>query len=214
MQKISQKLGEHYSETFKQFGSTSEGVDWGSDEAKLHLRYRKMLAVMDNHPSTPVRARPSLLDVGCGFGGLLQYANNMGLDFDYTGIDVAQNMIDWAASAHPEGRFFCQDFLDFEPEKNFDYVVCNGILTQKLDTPGREMDDYAQKLIRGMFEVCRSGVAFNAMTTRVNFFSDNLYYRDPLGLAAWCIAELTPHFRIDHAYPLYEYTIYLLKEPR
>lgn len=214
MQNISQKLGEHYSETFKQFGCTSEGVGWGSDEAKLRLRYRKMLAVMDGHAVASGPARPSFLDVGCGFGGLLQYAKGEGIDFSYAGIDVAQSMIDCAANAHPECRFFCQDFLDFETEERFDYIVCNGVLTQKLDTPRREMDDYAQELIKKMYAMCRSGVAFNVMTTSVNYFSNNLYYRDPLGLAAWCLAELTTHFRIDHAYPLYDYTIYLLKEPR
>ncbi len=50
------------------------------------------------------------------------------------------------------------------------------------------------------------------MTTKVNFFANNLYYRNPAEMLSWCLAEITPRLRIDHAYPpLYEYTVYLYR---
>jgi hypothetical protein len=51
------------------------------------------------------------------------------------------------------------------------------------------------------------------MTTKVNYFSNNLYYKNPAELLSWCITEITPYIRIDHAYPLYEYTVYLYRDP-
>ena len=65
-----------------------------------------------------------------------------------------------------------------------------------------------------MFELCEKAVAFNVMTTKVNFFSNNLYYRNPAELLSWCMNEITPYFRLDHSYPLFEYTLYLFRQPR
>ncbi len=202
---ISKKLAEHYSASFDKHGPSTQGVDWGEDDRLLHLRYRKMLSVLD--VATP--ATLSLLDAGCGFGGLLKFALNSEIQIDYTGIDAATNMVEWAASNNPAGTFICGDVLSHPFESTFDYVICNGILTQKLDTPALEMDYYAQNLIRRLFSLCRRGLAFNIMTSKVNFYSNNLYYRNPSELLAWCLAELTPRVKLDHSYQLYEYTMYL-----
>ena len=206
--RISEDLGRHYSETFALHGPNSQGVDWGSDQSKMFLRYEKMLAVM----SPPSSESPSLLDVGCGYGGLLDYATDKGIGLDYTGIDMAENMIEWAADNMQAGRFISGDVMTHQFETDFDYVVCNGILTQKLGTPGREMDRFAGQLIRRLFLIARHGLAFNVMTTKVNHFSNNLYYRNPAELLAWCMTEITPRIKLDHSYPLFEYTVYLMKD--
>ena len=207
---ISEALGRHYAETFDRHGPTSEGVDWGADASRAALRYDNMLGVLARDAGPTV---PSLLDVGCGYGELLDHAARKGIALDYTGIDVAENMIRWATAHSPGGRFVHGDILSCEVGGPFDYVVCNGILTQKLRTSGLEMDRYAARLIRRMFSLCRRGAAFNVMTTKVNRFADNLYYRNPAELFSWCLSELTPHVRLDHAYPLYEYTMYLYRTP-
>lgn len=209
MDPISEALGRHYAETFDRHGPTSQGVDWGADASRAALRYDKMLAVMPRTPGPNI----SLLDVGCGYGGLYTHALQKGLTINYTGIDVAGNMIKWATANVPGARFITGDVLANEFDDKFDYVVCNGILTQKLQAPGLEMDRFAAKLIRRLFELCRRGIAFNVMTTKVNHFANNLYYRNPAELFSWCLSEITPHIRLDHAYPLYEYTMYLYREP-
>jgi SAM-dependent methyltransferase len=173
------------------------------------LRYDQMLKVADYHDL----AKPSLLDVGCGFGGLQSYAISKHIDLDYCGIDVAKNMIDWAVVNVAPGDFLHGDILDHEFNRQFDYVVCNGILTQKLDIPALQMDQFAAQLIRKMFLLCRIGTAFNVMTTKVNYYSTNLYYREPAEMLSWCLSEISPHIKLDHSYPLYEYTVYLYRNP-
>lgn len=103
--------------------------------------------------------------------------------------------------------------LEAQFDRKFDYLVCNEILTQKLDVSVFQMDLFASELIRRMFELCNFGIAFNMMTTTVNYFSNNLYYREPAEMLSWCLSEITAHAKLDHAYPLYEYTIYLYREP-
>ncbi len=209
MDPISKALASHYSEKFSLHGPSSEGVDWGADEARMFLRYDKMLSVAD----FAVGNRTSLLDVGCGYGGLQQFAIGKNIDLDYTGIDVASNMIEWAKANLPSGNFVHDDILDYKFDRQFDYVVCNGILTQKLEAAGLEMDQFANQLIRRMFSLCTIAIAFNVMTTKVNYYSNNLYYRNPAELLSWCLSEISPHIKLDHSYPLYEYTIYLYRNP-
>lgn len=208
-EEITQTLRSHYECAFRAHGPTGKGVDWGEKMADLACRYDKMAAVMALSAPGPV----SLLDVGCGFGGLLDHLHTRGIAVDYTGIDVVPDMIASARERHPGTRFILGDIFGASDIGQYDYLVCNGILTQKLDVPGAEMDEFANLLIRRMFSLCRIGIAFNVMTTKVNYFSNNLYYRSPAELFAWCLAELTRHIRIDHAYWLYEYTMYLYRTP-
>jgi SAM-dependent methyltransferase len=208
MNPISETLRQHYSEKFAAHGASSQGVDWGANEANVLLRYAKMLAVLKDPHRTA-----SLLDVGCGYGGLMSYAKDQNIELEYTGIDVAQNMIEWARANQAGGTFIVGDFMDYDFGAQFDYIVCNGILTQKLDTTTLAMDQFAAQLIKKMFSLCRVGIVFNVMTTKVNYFSNNLYYRNPAELFSWCLSEISSHIRLDHSYPLFEYTLQIYTKP-
>lgn len=207
---ITRVLRQHYGQKFAQYGATTRGVDWGDRENEAMIRYDNMLSVIrDKHAEAK---SPSLLDVGCGYGGLLERADKMGRTLNYCGIDVCESMIEEGRRRHPNAHFQCTDFFEYVPAERYDYVVCNGILTQKLNTAICDMDEFAQELIRKMFAICQNGIAFNVMTSRVNFMVENLYYRSPVELFAWCFSEITSHVRLDHSYPLYEYTLYLYKD--
>ena len=204
---VTQLLHDHYRATFLAHGASSQGVDWGPREDAARLRQDVMLAVADGCPPGG-----TLLDVGCGYGALADRIDELGLDLDYTGIDVVGEMVAAARERHPTRRFVHDDFLTAADLGSFDYVVCNGILTQKLAASTLDMNVHARRLIAALFAACRRGAAFNVMTTHVNYQADNLYYRNPAELLGWCMSELTPRVRLDHAYPLYEYTLYLHRD--
>ena len=69
----------------------------------------------------------------------------------------------------------------------FDYVVCNGILTQKLDVPSADMVFFAKSLVQRMFRLARRAIAFVAN-------------------------DISRRFILDHAHPRYEFTLYALKD--
>ena len=91
MNTVTKCLREHYTQTFDEFGPTPKGVDWGA-AADVHLRYDKMLAVIDQETRGSWDGL-SLLDVGCGYGGLCEYGKRKGIKPAYTGIDVVEKMI-------------------------------------------------------------------------------------------------------------------------
>lgn len=209
MDPITERFVDYYRARFREHGATPAGLDWGPHQADLDLRYRNMLAVIadEDRGRNPV----SLLDVGCGFGGLLAYAKSKDLKLRYTGVDIVAESLDHARSVHPEAEFRCGDVFALDFPERFDYVVCNGILTARFGATIREMDAYAKRLVRRMFSLAARGTAVNFMTSKVNYTEDKLYYANPIEMIAFCLSELTTKLRLDHAYPLYEYTVYLYR---
>ncbi len=210
MNNISSLLKDHYAKKFSVHGATPEGVDWGTNPADHLLRLDRMLAVLE--VGEVAETKPSLLDVGCGYGSLLDRAKLRGISMEYSGVDVCTSMINTAQTRHPDAEWIAGDVLNIDKGHRFDYVVCNGVLTQKLNASIRDMDQFLLDLVSRMFDICRIGVAFNVMTTHVNFMVPNLYYRNPVELMGWCMTALTSRIRLDHAYPMYEYTMYLYRE--
>ena len=202
-------LKNHYSNRFSEFGATVKGVDWG-DENKAVERYKNMLAIERFDPEGYGRTK-TLLDVGCGYGELYSYVTSTGVRLQYHGIDIVQEMVDYASQKNPEIDFQCVDIFDYSPRIQFDYVVCNGILTQKLDLSILDMDKFAEKLLDKMFGLCSRGIAFNVMSTKVNFMVDNLYYKSPVELLAFCLNSLSEKVVMNHVCPRYEYTMYVYK---
>lgn len=204
---ITAQLRDHYEATHLQHGDTSMGVDWGTSQENVFSRHNAILEVV-----TPAVSGCSLLDVGCGYGSLLETLQRRNSEIAYTGIDVVSSLIASGRRKYPQQTWINDDFIHWAPHARYDYVVANGILTQKLGVSTLEMNKYAQALILKMFEVCRIGISFNIMSTFVNFQKDNLYYRSPAEMLAWCMAEVTPHARLNASYtPWYEYTISLLR---
>ena len=208
MDPIPSSMARHYSSTFSLHGPNSQGVDWGEQEWAAELRNRNMIAVVKD-----LTHFPTLLDVGCGYGALGEIIKQDDIQIKYNGIEIAENMINYAKTRFgSESDLICMDFLDWEPSCNYDYIVCNGILTQKLQATHLEMHHYAKRLIRKMFEYANIGIAFNCMSTYVNFQKDNLFYKNPSEMLAWCMSELSPCVRLEAAYELwYEYTVYVYK---
>ncbi|MFC5469725.1 class I SAM-dependent methyltransferase [Cohnella suwonensis] len=211
MNPITRSLQEHYQQTFIKHGPNERGVDWGAKK-DIVLRYRNMLSVILPGQQSDV----SLLDVGCGYGGLLEYIDHSNFaetQIQYTGIDVVSEMITYARSHQKfdSGSFAVADILSYNPADHFDYVVCNGILTQKLQTSHLEMEKYLKQIVEKMFALCRIGIAFNVMTTKVNFMAPNLFYLNPVELFAYCMNQFGGKVKVDHSYPLYEYTVYIYK---
>jgi len=71
--------------------------------------------------------------------------------------------------------------------------------------------------IHKMFSACKKGVAFNAMSTYVDYRDEILYYSNPMEIFDYCKRNLTRNVILRHEYLVkensipYEYTMYLYK---
>lgn len=202
---------------FAQHGDTPLGVAWTRPEL-VAQRYEVMLDVVRRDP---VRLRGgtaqetvALLDVGCGAAHLYDHLRAHGPDLiDYSGIDTSATFIDLCRSKHPEVEFRHVDILTSnEALPTCDYAVANGVLTIRADLSQDEMWAYAQRFIAKVFSLARRGVAFNVMSTHLDWERDDLFHVPFDTMAAFVRRELSRHFSFRQDYGAYEYTTYVYRD--
>jgi len=198
----------HYEACLARFGDTHRGVDW-PNALDAETRYRVMLEVI--RPSD--EAKVSLLDFGCGAGHLLEYLqHHERSDIDYIGLDVSSKFVDLCRQKFPGHQFLCADVLRGErslPE--VDYVVMNGVFTEKRSLPFDEMFDYFREVLRRVYPLARRGIAFNAMSKHVDWERDDLFHLPFDPLAAFLRSEMSRSYLFRSDYGLYEYTAYVYR---
>lgn len=188
---------------FNQHGNSYRTLDWGSRESQ-ELRFRLLASIIENNNA-------SILDVGCGLGHFFDWLNANGTTINYTGIDIADQLIAEAAQTHPEARFISgspSDF-DFLPDEKFDYVFASGIFS----TYTRDANNWMEATIRRMWSWTRNGLAFNSLSIWAEKKDSNEFYADPLQVLAMC-KELTPWITFHHDYHPRDFSVFLHRTAR
>jgi SAM-dependent methyltransferase len=204
-------LIDHYEACFAAHGDTHRGVDW-PNAADAETRYGVMLDVMRPHDG----GRATLLDFGCGAAHLCEHLQRHGRDdVVYVGLDASDKFIDLCRRKFPTHEFHALDVLvDDAPLPAADYVVMNGVLTEKRGLSFDAMCDYMERLLPRVFAAARVGMAFNVMSAHVDWQRDDLFHMPYDRLAAFLKKNLSRHFQFRADYGLYEYTTYVYREPR
>lgn len=205
---------DHYTECFKKFGETSKGVDWPNMK-DLEKRFGVMLDITKHQ--TPNNKKIKILDLGCGFGLFLDFINQKNLPnegLDYSGIDLSEPMIKSAQKKWPKENFFIHDIIKNPlSENSYDYIIMNGLLTEKLGLSFEEMFEHAKTLVKSAFNSCKIGLAFNVMSNHVDWKREDLFHLSFDDLGNFLTKECGRNFIIRSDYGLYEYTVYLFKSP-
>ncbi|MBN8419425.1 MAG: class I SAM-dependent methyltransferase [Verrucomicrobia bacterium] len=206
-----QVIAEHYEKVFAEFGDTFRGADWPV-EADLIKRYEVMLGVI---PKDVVGQSTTLLDFGCGSAQLKDHLIKTKRDWiQYSGMDVSESCIKTASEKHPDCQFYCNNILTDKPSvPPFDYIVMNGVLTEKLSLSQEEMLQFTEKLLPRVFEMCGKGMAFNVMSKIVDWERNDLFHLSMDRMAELVGRKLSRHFVVRHDYGLYEYTVYVFRTP-
>jgi SAM-dependent methyltransferase len=203
-------LVEHYERCLAEHGDSHLGVDW-PNARDAETRYRVMLDVMG------VTERPvSLLDFGCGAGHLYEYLTGQGrTEIAYSGVDASPRFVELCRSKFPHVSFHCVDVLTNDVElPEVDYIVMNGVLTEKRGLAFDEMRQYMEQLLARVFRSARIGLSFNVMSAHVDWQRDDLFHVPYDMLATFLRAQISRHFVFRADYGLYEYTTYVYREPR
>jgi SAM-dependent methyltransferase len=199
------KIADHYNRCFEEHGDNHLGVDW-PNEQDAKTRYQIMAEVMRGEESI------SLLDFGCGTAAFYQYLiENKFEDIKYSGLDINKSFCDASKEKFPSSEFYNKDIFKDPEIPSFDYIVCNGTFTEKLDLPQEEMMNFFTLAVIKLWEKCNRGIAFNLMSKHVDWEREDLFHvsLDDLG---WFLKEnLSRNFIIRNDYRLYEYTVYVYK---
>lgn len=200
-------LARHYERCLELHGDTFRGVDWPNSEDAI-VRYQVMMGVI--RPLNDHRSKPTLLDFGCGAGHLLEFIQkNYPLSFRYSGVDISEKYITLCKSKFPNGSFFVLDLMAQELPQKYDYIIANGVFTEKLSLPFNEMMQWAFAMISRLFWASNIGIAFNVMSTHVTKQREDLFHVPVEKLIEFLVTNLSRNFLIKNDYGLYEYTVYL-----
>ncbi len=203
---IKGSVAKYYGDKIKKFGKTAKGVDWNS-EASQSMRFQQLLKVIDT-----IDSEFSILDYGCGYGAMYEYMNKTYSKFNYTGFDIANEMIEAARGNIGEGKGleWCTDLAN---KNQFDYVVASGIFNVKLQNSNEEWIKYVLDTLKTFNQVAEKGFSFNILTkySDKEYMRDYLYYADPLFLFDYCKKHFSKQVALLHDYPIYEFSIIVRK---
>ena len=199
----------HYESCLKQFGDTHRGVDWPKAE-DVETRYRVMLDLI-RRPGVPC----TLLDFGCGASHLYEYIRGKELAYiAYSGLDISPKFVALCRQKFQNVEYYCMDVLQDESGlPRFDYVVMNGVFTEKRSLSQDQMLEYFKALIVKVFANARIGIAFNVMSKHVDWEREDLFHLSQDALAAFLVKHVSRHFVVRNDYGLYEYTTYVYRQP-
>ena len=181
--------------------------------ARRELQWLRFERLID-----PLRAlspeRFSIHDVGAGLCDLHAYLLERGIEHDYAATEIVPEMIDLARRKYPGIVIERRDLLAEPPTARYDFVVSSGMFNLPGDVPREDWRAFCEAMLERMFAMATHAVAVNFLTSHRTFSDPTLYYLDPGELIELCQARLSRFVRIDHAYPLYEYTAVILRPER
>lgn len=153
----------------------------------------------------------SLLDVGCGIGGFLDFLLSKNIACEYYGVDINVNMISEAKERHPAiaKSFFLHDILEKPIGRSYDYIVSVGPLN--LDFGAGINIEMTMRMIRAMYDMCHLGMAIS-MTSRLTARPhEGTFYYDSKIIYAQTI-DFCQNVRLDHTYLPHDFTIFCYKQ--
>lgn len=148
----------------------------------------------------------SVLDVGCGFADYYTYLKEQGLNIQYTGVDIVDDLITHAKSNHPHLDLQVRDIQENPfPEQSYDFVTASQVFNYKF---GEEENlNFVTDMLKIMFRFAKRAVAVDFITSYVDFKEDHLNYYSPekmFGIGK----SITKRVTLRHDYPLFEFCLY------
>lgn len=208
--KILDTVKAYYDERLKEHGATARGVDWNSEESQ-YMRFEQLLKIVN-------RSGFSVLDYGCGYGGLLTYMRSArfaerGLRLGrYTGFDISGEMIRQAREQF--GAEAKCSWTDSDSSlAAHDFVVASGIFNVKQSSSDEDWLAYMLEVLDKLNALSVYGFAFNILTAYSDppYMRDDLFYAQPEHIFAHCQVKYSRWVSILHDYPLYEFSVLVRK---
>src|SRR3990167_2853967 len=116
---------EGYRRKFREHGVNAKALQWMNQES-ARVRYEQIVADLDFEGK-------SVLDVGCGFGNVIDWIKKKATKFDYTGVDVVPEFVVEAKKLYPDQKFVVHDFYAEPNFGKFDIVMSSRTLNANVE---------------------------------------------------------------------------------
>jgi SAM-dependent methyltransferase len=190
------EVADYYTRKILEHGPTSKGVDW-KDEEGHNLRFEQICKLFELGDF-------SVCDLGCGYGALFSYMNYWKA-CGYAGVDISEEMIDFAKKMHRS--YDNATFKVGDKCVPSDYCVSSGIFNVRLSAKDEAWREHIFNTLQDMWKNAKQGISFNCLTSYADIKRDYLYYANPLELFDFCKVNFSRKVSLIHDYDLYEFTI-------
>ena len=181
-------------------GDRPEAVGWTS-KGQI-LRYQTLLEAGDVHNN-------KILDFGCGKGDFYRFLKDRGIQAEYSGFDINEKLIVLARQKYPEAEFRVFDIETDISDGKFDYVFLCGVFN--LRVTGLEITIH--NILTKLFQHCRKGLAFNALSDLNPKKDFELYYVSPEKIFTFAVKSLSPYVSLRHDRMRYDFTLFVYRDP-
>ena len=199
------KIEKLYSENVKTFGIDSRSVGWNTPESQ-YLRFEKLLKIIKVKKDSF-----TINELGCGYGELYKFLEKSDFNLSqFNGYDISKPMLD-KCQGYIGKTSKLQLYNNSKLKTVADYTITSGIFNTPFDNNIYECEVYIENTIKNMYDFSNKGIAFNFLTTFVDYRNDNLFYQDPSITLKFCLENFGKNVSILHDYELYEFTVLVLK---
>ena len=193
-----------YDSQIKKYGDSPQSTHNQLLEIQ-NLRFERLLANINTDKNYSVH------DVGCGICDMYNYLKKRKYKLIYSGTDIVPAMKKMAINKFPELEYHIRDIIQDRVEETYDYVVLSGTFNLPGDINHKEWKDFTRSMIISMFKIANKGIAFNFLSQNADFYNSKMYYESISEITSFCLKNFSRFIYVDHAYPLHEFTLTVLK---
>ncbi len=195
-----EKIAALYNDSFREHGASIASLGYPKGAQDARFRAISQIGPLEN---------TSILDVGCGFGHMLDYLRRWNINARYTGIDITPPMIDTARRMHPEGDFRLLNILDAPMSERWDWVFLVGAFNAAPEREG--WWDFVQQMMKRMWDLCNRGMATDFLSSYVDFEKPGSFHADPRQILDFA-KTLSRRVCLRHDYMAYEFMVYIYRD--
>ncbi len=200
---MSEKIENLYKSLFLNYGESIKTAQYSSKESQ-YLRFKYLSEIADLKKET-------ILDYGCGTASLYDFLLSINQKpKKYIGIDIVDEILDHCREKIPNALFYKPKEIGL---LSYDYCFVSGVF----NNIRKDNREFWKQIVKTIFKNCKKGIAFNMMSTYVDYYDDRLFYESPEYAFSFVKNEITPFVSLRHNYLVkensvpFEFIIYAYK---
>ena len=194
-QLLEREIASTFSRRFTKFGPQPEASLWFSEE-----RQRARFSIIADIIRERIQNRKvSICDIGCGYGGFLKFLQNEhnNIDFEYTGYDLADNLIEFCdrKMSSKNARFM----QGSRPVELMDFSIMSGTYNYAPQTTVTDWRSYFRSELESICAKTKKCLILNLMIADLPRISKSgIFYEELNDFKVFCEKRLGAVTTYDH----------------
>lgn len=194
-QLLEREIASTFSRRFTKFGPQPEASLWFS-ERRQRARFSIIVDIICERMQN---RKVSICDIGCGYGGFLKFLQNEhnDIDFEYTGYDLADNLIEFCdrKMSSKNARFM----QGSRPVELMDFSIMSGTYNYAPQTTVTDWRSYFRSELESIFAKTKKCLILNLMIANVPRISKSgIFYEELNDFKVFCEERLGAVTTYDH----------------